>query len=88
MPGLFKKNTKITVDYSLCGDGEGIDPRTCCKCLQSCEPAVFLLHETLGADEDNPLDPQLWRITPLWLSLCSRCMKCVDICPVQAITVL
>jgi len=84
----MKKKTSITIDYSLCGDGNRIDPRECGKCLRICDPAIFLLHQTIGAVEENPHDPQIWRITPLWLSLCTRCMKCVDLCPERAIKVL
>ncbi len=42
----------------LCGDGTGVDPRACCKCLRACDPAVFLLHQTFGAQEADPCDPQ------------------------------
>ena len=78
--------TKITIDYTKCGDGVGRDPRECRKCLQICDPAVFLCHETLGVDQD-PIDPQIWRITAVWLSVCTRCMKCVEECPEKAISV-
>jgi len=83
----MKTKTKIAIDYSICGDGNRTDPRECGQCLRICDPAVFLLHQTIGAVEENAQDPQIWRITPLWLSLCSRCMKCVDLCPEKAITV-
>ena len=83
----MKKKTEIKIDYSRCGDGIGTDPRECAKCLNVCEPAVFLLHQSKEEAEGNPLDPDKWRITPLWLSLCTRCMKCADVCPVDAITV-
>ena len=86
MQGFLRKKTKIALDYTLCGDGNGQDPRECCACMQACEPAVFLLHQTLDTNEKNPLDPQIWRISPLWLSLCTQCMKCADVCPVGAIT--
>lgn len=81
------KKTKITIDYSICGDGNKIDPRECCKCLQICDPAIFLMHQTIGTEEKDPLDPQIWRVSPLWLSLCTRCMKCVELCPEKAINV-
>ena len=84
---ILGKKTSISIDYTKCGDGIGVDPRDCCKCLQVCEPAIFLLHETLGAKEENPYDPQIWRVTPLYPSLCTRCMKCVEVCPEQAIKV-
>ncbi|HOW81106.1 MAG TPA: 4Fe-4S binding protein [Spirochaetota bacterium] len=84
---FFRRKTGITVDYGLCGDGRGVDPRECCACLRACGPAVFLLHQTLGAAENDPCDPRKWRVTPLWPSLCIRCMKCVEVCPAGAVSV-
>lgn len=81
------RRTRILIDYTRCGDGLGVDPRECGLCLRACDPAVFLLHQTLGAREADPLDPQNWRITPLWPSLCTRCGACVEECPERAITV-
>ena len=81
------RKTKIKIDYQKCGDGKGIDPRSCAKCLKICKPAIFILHETLGAEEENPFDPQKWRITPLYPSLCNHCLECVQVCPIQAIAV-
>ncbi len=83
---MAKKN-KIIIDYSICGDGNKVDPRDCIKCMQACKQAIFLLHQTIGAREENPLDPQKWRITPLWPSLCTRCMECVRVCPENAVKV-
>ncbi|TFG04327.1 ferredoxin, partial [Candidatus Thorarchaeota archaeon] len=28
-----------------------------------------------------------WKITPVWPSMCMGCMKCIDVCPHQAIAV-
>jgi len=83
----IKGKTKITIDYKKCGDGIGKDPRECGICLRTCDPAIFLMHQTMGTIEEDHCDPQIWRITPLWLSLCSRCMKCVKNCPEKAISV-
>lgn len=81
--------TKIKIDYTKCGSDGGIDPRTCSKCLPICDPAVFLRHEDLSKSDQelDPYDPQFWNITAVWLSKCTRCMKCVEICPEKAITV-
>jgi ferredoxin len=81
------RRTHIDIDYKLCGDGVGVDPRTCGLCLRACEPAVFLLHETIGAYEPDPRDPQVWRVTPLWPSLCTGCSDGVAVCPQRAIRV-
>ncbi|NLE09968.1 MAG: 4Fe-4S dicluster domain-containing protein [Actinobacteria bacterium] len=81
------RRTRIRIDYKLCGDGVGIDPRECGLCLRVCQPAVFLLHQTQGAKEDDPYDPQIWRVTPLWPSLCTRCGECEAVCPAGAIKV-
>lgn len=80
--------TSITIDHTKCGNATGgIDPRECSVCLRVCDPAVFLRHETLGVESSDPLDPEFWQITAVWLSLCTRCGKCVEACPEKAITV-
>jgi NAD-dependent dihydropyrimidine dehydrogenase PreA subunit len=81
------RRTRIAIDYTLCGDGKGRDPRQCCACLQACDPAVFLMHQSFRVQEADPLDPQLWRITVMWPTLCTRCMKCVQVCPEKAVSV-
>ena len=83
------KKTKITIDYSKCGNATGgIDPRNCSICLRVCDPAVFLRHMNLKAEEPNPKDPQSWQITAVWLDLCTHCGKCVASCPENAIAIL
>lgn len=77
---------KITIDYSKCGEDAKVDPRDCGRCLRACDPAVFLMHEALNMPLD-PYDPQFWKITAVWTSLCTRCMKCVEVCPEHAISV-
>ncbi|NHV61166.1 MAG: 4Fe-4S binding protein [Candidatus Verstraetearchaeota archaeon] len=81
-----KKSPKVTIDYTKCGEKGHMDPRDCAKCLRVCDPAIFILHESPNMPID-PVDPKYWRITPVWLSLCNMCMKCVKACPLGAITV-
>ncbi|RDE15262.1 MAG: ferredoxin [Candidatus Thorarchaeota archaeon] len=70
--------TKIVVDYDKCKD-----PRICKKCLQICPPAIFILY---SPDYINN-DPTDWRVDVAFTDLCTRCNQCVDICPLDAITI-
>ena len=82
-------NTKIRIDYSQCGTPGGIDPRDCSICLGVCDSAVFSRHQDLkyAEKEENPFDPQFWKITAVWPSVCTRCLKCSESCPESAITI-
>jgi polyferredoxin len=51
-----KRRTKINIDYSICGEKGKIDPRDCGLCLRACDPAVFVMHTTIGT-EDKQEDP-------------------------------
>jgi NAD-dependent dihydropyrimidine dehydrogenase PreA subunit len=79
--------TKIKIDYTKCGTEGGIDPRKCSICLSICDPAVFLRHQDLSKKEEDPINPQYWNITAVWPSQCTRCNKCVENCPENAISV-
>ena len=80
--------TSVTFDYSKCHSGANTDPRDCRKCLYVCDPAVLLMHPTLSDDHPDPHNPEIWRIDAIWLSKCTGCMKCAEVCPEQAITVV
>ena len=65
------KKTKIRIDYSICGEKGKIDPRNCGLCMKACDPAVFIMHETIGTEKKQKdiYDPQDWRITSIWGSI-------------------
>ncbi|MFW9846530.1 MAG: 4Fe-4S binding protein [Candidatus Thorarchaeota archaeon] len=86
MKAVRKGKTKIKIDYAKCGPHGEMDPRECGKCLAECVRPVFHLHHVLEKGDD-PCDPRHWQVTPVYLSQCTRCMKCTDVCPVDAISV-
>ena len=71
--------TKILVDMDLCGD-----PRECKKCMQICPLALFIMYPPSEIDND----PQEWKADVAFTDLCTRCNKCVDVCPNGAVKVL
>jgi NAD-dependent dihydropyrimidine dehydrogenase PreA subunit len=81
-----KGKTKIVIDYSKCGPDGDTDPRECTKCLKQCDRPVFHLHHVI-VDGDDPWDPSFWQVTPVYTSQCTRCMRCIEVCPVKAISV-
>ena len=84
--------TRVTLDQEKCQEhvakicGRSDHPYECGKCLKICDPAVFLMHQPFDKCQD-PNDPDFWSIRPFWPLLCTRCMRCVTICPAQAISV-
>jgi Pyruvate/2-oxoacid:ferredoxin oxidoreductase delta subunit len=56
-------------------------PRDCHRCLQMCPEGVFLNYQR---QINNIME---WVVTPVFLSLCTGCKVCEDICPQKAITV-
>ena len=69
---------KIKIDYKKCSE-----PEKCRKCLQICEPGVFIITFT---DKDYH-NPQKWLIIPVFPQICTDCNKCVIDCPEKAILV-
>ncbi len=72
---------EISIDHSRCSD-----PLGCGICLKICPTAVFVarpsqmfkFRETPGA---------LYRIKPLYASMCTGCMECAVKCPAGAVRV-
>lgn len=71
---------KIEWDDTKC-----TNPLDCCKCLNSCSEGVFM---TYPRDPRGPgKEPGNWAVIPSFLSLCTGCRVCEDVCPQEALVV-
>jgi len=72
-----------------------IDPKKCttpfdCKaCLRGCPQSVFAVHavKVEKGKETDPKEPGSYVLAPLFRDKCTGCMDCIEICPVDAITI-
>jgi len=74
----------IEVDASKC-----TTPFDCKKCLQTCAPAVLRV-TAVKMERGKELDKQqhgTYRLEPWFIDRCTGCKDCVEVCPVDAITV-
>ena len=60
-------------------------PCECRKCLAVCPETVLMAYPQVGRQLGKA--PEDWRIRPVFLSLCTGCKICAEICPQNAITV-
>jgi ferredoxin len=71
---------QIAWDSSKCAS-----PRECRKCIDACPQGVF---STYPRDGRKPGElTQTWAVAPLFLSLCTGCEICEEVCPEGAIAV-
>ena len=66
-------------------DDQCTSPQECRKCLDTCPQGVFIIYPRDGRKPGKATEN--WAIMPLFLSLCTGCDICQDICPENAITV-
>lgn len=60
-------------------------PEECRECLDICPQGVFTIH---SRGERKPgVATTSWAITPVFLSLCTACEICEEVCPQDAIAV-
>ena len=74
----------IDIDHSKC-----TTPFDCKKCLLNCTPAVMrvsVVKMEKGKESDKK-EPGVYRLEPWLIDRCTGCMDCVNVCPVDAITV-
>lgn len=70
----------IDFDESKCKS-----PRECNKCLQVCPVGVFMTYPMTARKPGNKAGG--WVIKPIFARLCTGCMVCEQVCPMDAIKV-
>ncbi len=75
---------KITIDRALC-----TTPFNCKLCLRACPPAVFGVTalKSIRGQETDKTEPGAFVLMVSYRDKCTGCMKCVEVCPVGALTV-
>ena len=75
---------KIGIDYAKC-----TTPFDCKKCLQICPQGVFwvLPVKNVRFQETDAKEPGAWKLIVQYRALCTNCGQCVEVCPVDAITI-
>jgi len=71
---------EIAWDEKRCGN-----PDDCKRCLDACPQGVFYMYPKTGRVAGRTTED--WAIGALFLSLCTGCGICSDLCPNQAIRV-
>jgi ferredoxin len=74
----------IQIDHTKC-----TTPFDCKKCLMTCPPAVFVVR-TVRMERGKETDkkkPGTYKVGPYYIDRCTGCMDCVNVCPVDAITI-
>jgi ferredoxin len=75
---------KIDIDHQKC-----ITPYDCKLCLQKCPQAVFQVKpiKVEKFKETDKKEPGAWKLFTPFADKCTGCNICVDICPVNALTI-
>lgn len=84
MTNLPRKLPKVEIDSTKC-----TVPFWCKKCLEICDQMIFRTETTRDErlKETDPRVPGLYRIFAVRRDKCTTCGKCVEHCPVGALTV-
>lgn len=74
----------IKVDSSKC-----LTPFDCKKCLRICPQAIFEVYaiKVEKFKETDKKEPGAYKLVPFYRDKCTMCNKCIDVCPVNAITI-
>jgi len=76
---------KIAIDRQKC-----TTPFACKICLQVCPQAVFTVWPAKieKFKETDAREPGAWKLLPNYADKCTGCNDCVELCPLQAITLV
>lgn len=72
---------QITIDYSRCRS-----PLDCAKCAVACPEAVFVMKPT-KIEKFKETRSDDYRLFALYDMMCTGCMRCVDVCPENALEI-
>lgn len=75
---------RVEINYSRC-----TTPFNCKKCIQLCPQAVFMVGPVKierGRQTDKT-EPGSYKAEAYFPDKCTACNVCIDICPVNAITI-
>lgn len=72
----------IVVDDDRCND-----PLSCRLCLLACPTRVLGLGTSVGPEKYKQIDPHRFVVRGVRYQVCSGCLKCVEVCPTDAIQV-
>lgn len=75
---------KISIDHQKC-----TTPFDCKKCLRKCPQGVFwvLPKKNVKFQETDQKEPGAWRLVVQYRAMCTGCKDCMDVCPVDAISI-
>jgi len=59
--------------------------RECRKCMAACPEGVFMTYPRVGRRPGTTAEN--WAIKPIFVSSCTACKVCEEVCPPRAITV-
>ncbi len=72
---------QIIIDYSKC-----TSPLDCARCLKACPEAV-LADKPVKIEKFKETESKNYKLFPIYESLCTGCMECVNVCPEKAIVI-
>jgi ferredoxin len=78
-------NPIVNIDHDLC-----TTPFDCKRCLRICPAAVFWVNPVKMARgiETDKTEPGAFALMAKYRDKCTGCKKCVEVCPVNALTLI